>query len=120
MIITTHEAATGTSISISRQLTIGNPRCGNPPATGPSTSTPRASHFHIQLAAIVPTTANSGPGHLGKNFFSSSTLAITPAEIAIVNGCASRKPFTTSHNCSNDRRECVSTPSICPSTAIPT
>src|SRR5215472_9488971 len=54
MIITKHEAATGTSARISLQVTSGNPIEGSPPGTGPMTAMPRSAKWNAALAIIVP------------------------------------------------------------------
>jgi hypothetical protein len=59
MIITKHDAATGSNDSVSLQVTLGRPRDGSPPGTAPITAMPRPAKPNFSLAQIVPSTASS-------------------------------------------------------------
>src|SRR5215813_10786445 len=120
MIIKKHEAATGTSAMASTQVTSGTLIPGNPPATGPMTATPRSEKSYTALAATAATTANSGPGSRGANVRQMRTTATTAAEMETVGTCSCGNPRITWASCSTVLWALTVTPSISPSTAIPT
>ena len=67
MIMTKHEAATGSSATVSAQVTSGHASDGRPPGTGPMTAKPRAARSSQALAAIMPTTRTRAAGKRGAN-----------------------------------------------------
>ena len=84
MIITKHEAATGSSARTSLQVTSGSPIGGSPPGTGPMTAMPRSAKWNAALAAIVPTTANSETGNRGATRLPIRILPATSTDSANV------------------------------------
>ena len=98
MIMTKHEAATGSSASVSLQLTFGHLNDGSPPGTGPMTAKPRSARLSQALAAIEPTTRTSGAGKRGANRRARRMLAATKIDKATTRPSADGAARTTSQS----------------------
>ena len=120
MITTRHDAATGMSARISLQLASGNAIVGSPPGTGPMTAMPRPAKSNAALAAIVPTTAISATGRRGAPRRPSRMLAATSTDSTEVGTSSRGSPRRTSQACKTVWCDCVATPNMSPSIAMPT
>ena len=98
MIMTKHEAATGTRSTVSRQVTSGQRSIGRPPGTGPITATPLPAKSNQKLAAIMPRTTTSGTGNRGTNCFPRRMTATTETERPTVSRLSVERPAAASQS----------------------